>query len=124
MSRSLSIRRNATFTHGSSFGNSGAWMRTSGGVRTPVACRSESPPTVCKEPEVEFFDRLETVRERWNVLDHTFYRRWSAGELSRDELAFYAGEYRHAVVALAEGVRATGEAEHAAEEEAHIELWD
>jgi pyrroloquinoline-quinone synthase len=73
---------------------------------------------------VEFFDRLETVRERWNVLDHPFYRRWSAGELSREELAFYAGEYRHAVVALAEAVAQTGQADHAREEAAHVELWD
>jgi pyrroloquinoline-quinone synthase len=83
---------------------------------------------------VEFFDRLETVRERWNVLEHPFYRRWSAGELSGEELAFYAGEYRHAVVALAEAVAQTARAAepelraelatHAAEEAAHIELWD
>jgi pyrroloquinoline-quinone synthase len=73
---------------------------------------------------VDFFDRLEATRERWNVLEHSFYRRWSAGDLTREELAFYAGEYRHAVVALARAVRATGQEEHAAEEEAHVELWD
>jgi pyrroloquinoline-quinone synthase len=83
---------------------------------------------------VEFFDRLETVRERWNVLDHPFYRRWSSGDLSRGELAFYAGEYRHVVVALADAVAQTARssepglraelASHAAEEAAHIELWD
>ena len=73
---------------------------------------------------MNFFDRIEAARERWNVLEHSFYVRWSAGELSRDELAFYAGEYRHAVVALADAVRATGEEEHAREEEAHIGVWD
>jgi pyrroloquinoline-quinone synthase len=73
---------------------------------------------------VDFFDRLDAVRQRWNVLEHSFYVRWSAGELTREELGFYAGEYRHAVVALADAVRATGESEHAAEEEAHIALWD
>jgi pyrroloquinoline-quinone synthase len=73
---------------------------------------------------VDFFDRLDAVRERWNVLEHSFYLRWSAGELSREELSFYAGEYRHAVVALASAVRATGQREHAEEEEAHIALWD
>jgi pyrroloquinoline-quinone synthase len=73
---------------------------------------------------VNFFDRLEAVRDRWNVLEHSFYVRWSAGELTREELGFYAGEYRHAVVALAGAVRTTGEAEHAAEEEAHVDLWD
>ena len=38
---------------------------------------------------VDFFDRLEAARRRWNVLEHPFYLRWSAGELSREELAFY-----------------------------------
>ena len=83
---------------------------------------------------MEFFDRLEAVRSRWNVLEHQFYVRWSNGELTREELGFYAGEYRHAVVALADGLSATaaaappelrGEIEgHAAEEAEHVELWD
>ncbi|HEV2076089.1 MAG TPA: hypothetical protein VGR10_07595, partial [Thermoleophilaceae bacterium] len=75
---------------------------------------------------MELFDRLDAVRERWNVLRHPFYRRWSAGELTREELAFYAAEYRHAVVALAdasetvaeacEGAASATLAEHAREE--------
>jgi pyrroloquinoline-quinone synthase len=83
---------------------------------------------------VDFFDRLEAVRARWNVLDHPFYQRWSRGELSGEELAFYAGEYRHAVLALADAVGAAARAaepsvrpaleEHAAEETAHVALWD
>lgn len=73
---------------------------------------------------MDFFDRLDAARERWNVLEHSFYLRWSAGELTREELSFYAGEYRHAVVALADTVRASGEHEHAAEEEAHVAVWD
>ena len=69
-------------------------------------------------------ERIDEARARWNVLDHPFYLRWERGELSRDELAFYAGEYRHAVVALAQAAAATGDAEHAGEEAAHIQLWD
>jgi pyrroloquinoline-quinone synthase len=38
-----------------------------------------------------FFDAL---RDR-QLLDHPFYRRWEAGELSREELASYAEQYRH-----------------------------
>lgn len=83
---------------------------------------------------MEFWSRVEEVRSRWNVLEHPFYERWSAGELTRDELAVYSGEYRHAVVALADAsanaaacaegtVRAELEG-HAAEEAAHIALWD
>ena len=79
---------------------------------------------------MDFFDRLEPLRERWNVLEHPFYQRWSEGTLEREELAFYAGEYRHAVIALAEAVAAAEPeamaqlSEHAAEEAAHVDLWD
>ncbi len=83
---------------------------------------------------MELFDRLDAVRERWNVLRHPFYLRWSEGALEREELSFYAGEYRHAVHALADqtaaaaGDAGVGErpelARHAAEERAHVELWD
>jgi pyrroloquinoline-quinone synthase len=69
-------------------------------------------------------ERIDEARGRWNVLDHPFYLRWERGELTRDELAFYAGEYRHAVVALAGAAAAAGDREHAAEEAAHIALWD
>ena len=83
---------------------------------------------------MDLWTRLEEARTRWNVLEHPFYRRWSAGELSRADLATYAGQYRHAVVALAEASHAAAEAasgdeahalaEHAREESAHVELWD
>ena len=73
---------------------------------------------------MSFFDRVEGASVRWNVLRHPFYTRWSRGELSRDELAFYAGEYRHLVVALAETARRSTDAAHAAEEADHIALWD
>ena len=80
---------------------------------------------------MDFFARLESLRERWNVLEHPFYQRWSEGTLERDELAFYAGEYRHAVIALAEAVDAAARAsepevqaqlaEHAEEEAEHVD---
>jgi pyrroloquinoline-quinone synthase len=73
---------------------------------------------------VDFFDRLEIARVRCNVLEHPFYLRWSAGELTSDELAVYAGEYRHAVAALADGLASAGLEEHAAEESGHIAIWD
>jgi pyrroloquinoline-quinone synthase len=65
---------------------------------------------------------IDAARERWNVLEHPFYVRWERGELTHDELAFYAGEYRHAVVALARAARTADL--HADEEAAHIGLWD
>ena len=73
---------------------------------------------------MELIERLDAVRERWNLLEHPFYKRWSCGELERDELAYYAGEYRHAVVALAETAEKSGSTEHAREEAEHVALWD
>jgi len=78
---------------------------------------------------MDFFDRLEEARKRWNVLEHPFYTRWEKGELTQEELGYYAGQYRHAVVALAATARQAADAdptvrEHADDEEAHIELWD
>jgi pyrroloquinoline-quinone synthase len=78
------------------------------------------------------FERIERSRERWNVLRHDFYRRWSAGELTADELARYSGQYRHAVEAIAtissEAAAAAPERSelrrHAAEELGHVRLWD
>jgi pyrroloquinoline-quinone synthase len=73
---------------------------------------------------MQLIERLDELGARWNVLEHPFYRRWECGELTRDDLAIYAGEYRHAVVALAATAAATGDAEHAREEAEHIGLWD
>lgn len=76
---------------------------------------------------------LDEARAAINVLEHPFYQRWNAGELSAEELGCYAGEYRHAVRALAEaselaaaagGPHATGLALHAREERSHIALWE
>ncbi len=83
---------------------------------------------------MSLFDHVDAVRKRWDVLQHPFYLRWSDGELSTEELALYAGQYRHAVVALADASTAAargaeGEAgraleAHAAEETEHVEVWD
>jgi pyrroloquinoline-quinone synthase len=78
------------------------------------------------------WDRIEEARSRWNVLEHPFYQRWSAGELTASELADYSGQYRHAVEAIAEVSgyvagelpSAPGLAEHAHEEIEHVALWD
>jgi pyrroloquinoline-quinone synthase len=80
------------------------------------------------------WERIEQSRARHNVLEHPFYVRWSAGELTSEELARYAGQYRHATEALARLCRQAAEdaperrqeeiASHAAEEEAHVGLWD
>jgi pyrroloquinoline-quinone synthase len=82
----------------------------------------------------DVWQRIEQARARWNVLEHPFYQRWSAGELTREVLAEYSGQYRHATAAIARLSAAVAESapeaeraellRHAAEEEAHIALWD
>ena len=73
---------------------------------------------------MEALARIDAAARRWNVLDHPFYTRWSAGELTRAELAEYAAQYRHAVVALADQAAASGDDDHAREEREHVGLWD
>ncbi len=80
------------------------------------------------------WDRIEESRAKHNVLEHPFYVRWSEGELSREELARYAGQYRHATEAIARLCAEAAETapdgareelrRHAADEEAHVGLWD
>lgn len=82
----------------------------------------------------DVWQRIEDARGRWNVLEHPFYVRWSEGRLSREELARYSGQYRHATAAIARLSSAVAESApdaeraelrlHAEEEEAHIALWD
>jgi pyrroloquinoline-quinone synthase len=73
---------------------------------------------------------LDCVTARWNLLHHTFYQRWTDGELTRDELRDYVKQYAHVVRALPgwlEHVRGEDTAQlarHAAEERSHIALWD
>ncbi|HLH13431.1 MAG TPA: iron-containing redox enzyme family protein [Solirubrobacteraceae bacterium] len=84
-------------------------------------------------------ESLDRTRAALDVLEHPFYERWSAGELSAAELARYAGEYRHAVLALSDASRLAAERArtwpparehvgqlraHAEEEDAHVALWE
>jgi pyrroloquinoline-quinone synthase len=69
---------------------------------------------------------------RRNLLDHTFYRRWVAGDLSTDELRYYVCQYAHVVSALPGWLRRAAAASpshapqlkrHAADEDSHVALW-
>jgi pyrroloquinoline-quinone synthase len=87
-----------------------------------------------EEKAMDVLARLDDTRGALSVLEHPFYQRWSAGELSAAELGRYAGEYRHAVVALSRasslaaakaGPRhAAALAAHADEEAGHVRLWE
>src|SRR5665811_2204901 len=67
-----------------------------GGTVLPLTAKNRPKGT-----RMDILARLDETRSATNVLEHPFYQRWSAGELSAEELECYAGEYRHAVVALA-----------------------
>ncbi len=41
----------------------------------------------------EFFKELDARIARYDLLTHPYYRAWSAGELTRNDLREYAGEY-------------------------------
>jgi pyrroloquinoline-quinone synthase len=43
---------------------------------------------------VQLETTMSTALEHYQLLNHPFYRRWEAGELSRDELTHYAEQYR------------------------------
>lgn len=83
---------------------------------------------------MQILDMLDAARRETDVLEHPFYVRWNAGELTGPELAFYAGQYGHAVAALADASELAadrapeplreGLRRHAAEERAHVALWD
>jgi pyrroloquinoline-quinone synthase len=84
---------------------------------------------------MNFWTRLDAIAAEGDVLRHPFYVRWSAGTLTADELAYYAGQYRHAVVALAAAAAGAARspearadapalAAHATDEAAHVALWD
>ncbi len=83
----------------------------------------------------EIWQRIEEARGRCNVLEHPFYQRWSAGELTGQELARYSGQYRHATEAIArlsesaaehasDDSERAGLRQHAEEEASHIAMWD
>jgi pyrroloquinoline-quinone synthase len=83
---------------------------------------------------MDILARLDQTRCATDVLEHPFYERWSAGELSAEELARYAGEYRRAVLALADAsalaavkagpLHAGALRRHAEEEAAHTAVWE
>lgn len=56
----------------------------------------------------EFFEQLEGRIARYDLLCHPFYRAWSAGKLTRDDLREYAQDYYHHVEAFPSYLAAFG----------------
>ncbi len=85
-----------------------------------------------------FWQTAELEIAKYDLLKHPFYRAWSAGELSREDLKFYAEQYFHQVSRfptyltslhsrLPEGAMRRSVLANAYEEEcdgtAHSDLW-
>jgi pyrroloquinoline-quinone synthase len=48
----------------------------------------------------QFFEQLDARIAKYDLLCHPFYKAWSAGELTRDDLREYAQDYYHHVEAF------------------------
>jgi pyrroloquinoline-quinone synthase len=84
-------------------------------------------------PTQTVLTQMEAETSSRDLLEHSFYKRWLAGELTKSELASYAVQYYHVVAALPRWLE-TAAAQHpayretllahAAEESAHVRLWE
>lgn len=75
---------------------------------------------------------MKAEADRWDLLRHSFYTRWTSGELTMAELQDYACQYAFVVEAmprwLADAAAADPEnratlGRHAREELPHVEMW-
>lgn len=82
----------------------------------------------------EFLNKVDSLIEEKSLLKHPFYKMWSNGELTVEQLAGYSQEYFALVKAVPEFVTAieassprsklrSAIAENLAEEQSHIGLW-
>ena len=76
--------------------------------------------------------KMRAGAARWDLLQHSFYQRWTAGELSMSELQNYACQYRFVVSAMPRWLAAAaatsaddraGLVQHSREETPHVDLW-
>ena len=67
---------------------------------------------------------LDSKISEYNLLDHPFYQAWRAGELPVDALRNYAREYGAFISTLPKGWETLNDAETAAEEIEHIDMWE
>lgn len=67
--------------------------------------------------------QLNDIVSKWNLLNHPFYKAWSAGTLPAEKLKTYAGEYGTYINCIADQWRTAGNEAIAAEEQMHFGLW-
>ena len=57
---------------------------------------------------VEFFEQLDARIAKYDLLCHPFYKAWSAGALTREDLREYASDYFHHVQAFPDYLKEFG----------------
>ncbi|MDE0323446.1 MAG: iron-containing redox enzyme family protein [Candidatus Poribacteria bacterium] len=72
---------------------------------------------------MDFKQTLDSKIADYNLLNHPFYQAWSAGELPVEALRSYAREYGAFISMMPGGWETLNDAEIAAEETEHIDLW-
>ena len=72
---------------------------------------------------MDFKQTLDSKIADYNLLNHPFYQAWSTGELPVEALRSYAREYGAFISMMPEGWETLNDAEIAAEETEHIDLW-
>src|ERR1043166_1286500 len=63
------------------------------------------------------------VFEQYDLLKHPFYIAWNKGNLTKEQMAIYAGEYGSFIQLISRGWQTAGEQAIAKEEEDHYVLW-
>jgi len=76
-------------------------------------------------------ERIDAEIERRSLLKHEFYRLWSEGKLTKNDLVGYSKEYYllvrkvpDLVSNIIRGASSVGFEENLREEESHVELWE
>lgn len=70
------------------------------------------------------FSRCDEVINKYSLLEHSFYQRWSAGTLPVAALRDYAGEYGMFVRTFGSNWETVGRPELARREAGHAKVWD
>jgi pyrroloquinoline-quinone synthase len=77
-------------------------------------------------------DQVRAAATKWDLLKHSFYTRWTSGELTMSELQDYACQYNFVVGAMPRWLAAAAEldssnsdtlGEHSREEAGHVSMW-
>jgi pyrroloquinoline-quinone synthase len=76
------------------------------------------------ENNTEISARCRQAVEKYNLLSHSFYRRWTMGTLPVEALRDYAREYGAFISRISRGWESVGRPDIARTEEGHAKVWE